>query len=1216
MKYKELINFEPITEIVKFSRTDESDYQKSIVKTYVFSEAIKDHILPTMIRNLNFLNADESFGIQVVGNYGTGKSHLMSLVSLIAEDKSLLCLVSDEDTKQNLNQIAGKFKVLRFELGSNQSLWDVIVFHVERWLSKNGIDFKFENYDREMFLTQIHIMMASFEEKYPDKGFMIVIDEMLAYLKSRNTQQLNDDLMVLQALGQACDNTRFKIIFGVQELIYHSPEFQFASEMLQKVSDRYKDVKITKDDITYVVKRRLLKKDEHQKVKIRKHLQNYVSLFEHLHSHLEEYVELFPVHPAYFDNFQRIKKGKSQREVLKTLSSSFTEMMEMDIPENNPGLITYADYWNDLSNNASLMSDPDIRKIKDITDTIKDKISTYFSGARKNKKDIANNIANAAAIKALQIDLDKLNGSTAESLKDDLCITNPLADDQDLLLSIIESTAEGIVSATQGQFFVKNSDNNEYCIKIEGGVNPDVLIQEYMKRMSLESKDEAFYDFLQKSFPLDSNTYRQGFKIWSHSIEWSSHKAFRQGYIFFGNPKERSTTQPVQYYYMYFMPIFDETKLLFNNEPDEVYFAMTELSDSFKTEIGLYGAAKSLEASASSNQKRLYREKIDFHLKNAREIFNKEFTTKTKVHYQDTINSLDSYQLPGFGSTLEQTFDEVTSAILDNHFCETNPDYPSFHNLLSPLTEDNFSNRMKSAIMKITKPDRPNKDGEAMLTGLGLWIPGSIDIQHSKYAQKIMQKVKNAQGRVINRDDILECYYPKGNLWRSTEFKVEADLEFLVLSVLVYLGRIEIVLTSGKSITSMNLDDIKNLSKDDYFNFTHIKAPKGINIPAIRALFKALGMTDRTEYLDREDTYIEMIQRAEKLSSKTVTLNQKIIYGLVCNNVEVLNPKDAEIYKKEFNKIASICDRIQTFTTEAKLKNFPFSMEEIEENFTHKDYITEIEDLLVLVSKFDEYINYLSQTIQYIAEENLKKDVSEAINSLALNIKSNDEKRIKEYEAILLSLKDRYVMYYLEQYTKYYLSSTDFGKKQVLMDSSHKKVCDILKDADFLSTAVYKEWLNRIISLKAAENITKKDIRHIPYHNFNPCLFAGKPKENILTLREELIEIVESWTKSMKEIFDDPSIQKNLNLISGGEAEILRKFAQDEIELDRNNVTQIRDLITKVSQGLEKIEIDSTSLKKVFNKPLTPDEAVEEFKKYVDYITSGKDRNKIRIILN
>lgn len=38
----------------------------------------------------------------------------MSLVSLIAEDESLVDLVQDEKAKNKLKKIAGKFNVLRF----------------------------------------------------------------------------------------------------------------------------------------------------------------------------------------------------------------------------------------------------------------------------------------------------------------------------------------------------------------------------------------------------------------------------------------------------------------------------------------------------------------------------------------------------------------------------------------------------------------------------------------------------------------------------------------------------------------------------------------------------------------------------------------------------------------------------------------------------------------------------------------------------------------------------------------------------------------------------------------------------------------------------------------------------------------------------------------------------------------------------------------------
>ena len=51
---------------------------------------------------------------------------------------------------------------------------------------------------------------------------------------------------------------------------------------------------------------------------------------------MDEYIDLFPVHPSYFDNFQKIRVGRSQREILKTLSKQFAQIADKDIPSDNP----------------------------------------------------------------------------------------------------------------------------------------------------------------------------------------------------------------------------------------------------------------------------------------------------------------------------------------------------------------------------------------------------------------------------------------------------------------------------------------------------------------------------------------------------------------------------------------------------------------------------------------------------------------------------------------------------------------------------------------------------------------------------------------------------------------------------------------------------------------------------------------------------------------
>ncbi|MGO1585864.1 MAG: DUF6079 family protein, partial [Mesonia sp.] len=816
MKYKDLIHFEPITEIVKFKETHKKNYQENLIKTFVFSNTFKETIIPLMVRNLDFNYSGESFGLQIVGNYGTGKSHLMSLVSLIAENEELINLVKEEKPKQELTAIAGKFKVLRFELGGTESLWDFITFKIEDFFEELGVDFSFEGHGSISYADKLQLMMAEFEDKFPNKGFLVVIDEMLAYLKGRSTpDKLNQDLQVLQALGQACDSAKFKFMFGVQEMIYHSSEFQFAAEMLQKVNDRYKDLMITKEDVAFIVKNRLLNKNEHQKQKIKEHLDPFLALFTDMHTRTQDYVELFPVHPTYFENFERIRIGKSQREILKTLSNQFTDILEQEVPSDNPGLLTYDKYWEDIQKSQDLMAIPDVRKVREITETIHQKINSYFTGARASKKAIASRIANACAIKLLQQELNKQNGSNTEHLLDDLCLTDKLADDRNFLIDIMDSTAGQIITATSGQYFDKNSENGEYHLRVEGGINFDQKIKDYAETMAAAQKDDYFFTFLEVNLPLDHNTYRTGFKIWKHAIEWKSHKTYREGYIFFGNPNEKSTTQPRQHFYMYFMPIFDDAKKNRNHEEDEVYFIFEGLSNEFKEAVSLYGAALALEVRSDTSQKAIYKQKIDELNKKARALFNQEYVQITQVDYEGKELPLNGYNLPGEGSSKEQIFSEVASQIFEPWFEQESPHYPKFTQLKGSITQDNFDRLIKQALSKIANPDLSNTDGEGILSGLGLWVPGMLDYNHSPYAKNILYQLQEkGEGKVLNREDLIEFVANSENLWLSKDFKIEAELEFVVLAALAALGELEITLSSGQTINSTNLFELKNLAKE------------------------------------------------------------------------------------------------------------------------------------------------------------------------------------------------------------------------------------------------------------------------------------------------------------------------------------------------------------------------------------------------------------------
>ena len=175
MKYKDLIQFDPIDEIIKFGQLDNDDYRAKLVKNFVCSNLYETYIIPQICAKLDLNSTTETKGIQIVGNYGTGKSHLMSLFSIIAENADYLSLLQSQKAKEWLKTIAGKYMVYRFELGNNQELWDIVCYQIDKALAAWKVDYSIsDDTSPATYSEKLQLMMAAFEEAYPDKGFMLV----------------------------------------------------------------------------------------------------------------------------------------------------------------------------------------------------------------------------------------------------------------------------------------------------------------------------------------------------------------------------------------------------------------------------------------------------------------------------------------------------------------------------------------------------------------------------------------------------------------------------------------------------------------------------------------------------------------------------------------------------------------------------------------------------------------------------------------------------------------------------------------------------------------------------------------------------------------------------------------------------------------------------------------------------------------------------------
>ena len=93
---------------------------------------------------LQFVKPLDNKGVLIVGNYGTGKSHLMSVISAVAEHADLVEDLKHDGVMKESSKVAGKFKVIRVEIGAvTASLRDILVREIESAFGKWGVSYTF-----------------------------------------------------------------------------------------------------------------------------------------------------------------------------------------------------------------------------------------------------------------------------------------------------------------------------------------------------------------------------------------------------------------------------------------------------------------------------------------------------------------------------------------------------------------------------------------------------------------------------------------------------------------------------------------------------------------------------------------------------------------------------------------------------------------------------------------------------------------------------------------------------------------------------------------------------------------------------------------------------------------------------------------------------------------------------------------------------------------
>ena len=519
------------------------------------AERLREVVMP----QLQFEKPHDNKGLLVVGNYGTGKSHLLSVISSVAENIELQPLLTNESVRA----AASQFKVIRIEIGAiEMPLREIITSHLEEKLDEWGISFRFPSVEKiRENKTAFEEMMGLFNQKFPNLGLLIVVDELLDYLRSRRDQPLILDLGFLREVGEVCKDLKFRFIAGVQEAIFDSGRFAHVADSLGRVKDRFQQVKIATTDVKFVVAHRLLKKTSEQIAKIREYLADFTKFYGNMTERLDDFASLFPIHPDYIETFERIPIVE-KRGVLQIISFAIKDLVKHDVPADRPGVLACDSYWKPLTDNAANRAMPEIKAIIDCSGTLEAKIQSGFP--KKTYKPMAIRIIEGLSVHRLTTgDLYSPLGLTPEELRDGLCLFHPGVAEMggepaDDLLSLVETTLREIHKTVSGQFLSVNKENRQYFIDLKKTDDYDAIVEKRSETLSDNLLDRYYYDALRQVLECtDIPTHTTGYQIWQHELEWTERRAGRLGYLFFGAPNERSTAIPSRDFYLYFIQPFE-----------------------------------------------------------------------------------------------------------------------------------------------------------------------------------------------------------------------------------------------------------------------------------------------------------------------------------------------------------------------------------------------------------------------------------------------------------------------------------------------------------------------------------------------------------------------------------------------------------------------------------------------------------------------------------
>ena len=1213
MLIKDLFNFEDIQQVVVLGKHED---EREMVEKFVISPNLKEDLLE-FLEYLKGNKPDRNTSIDVIGNYGTGKSHLLTFLSIILSNPEMIQYIQDEELREEFSKINREFLLVTYELpGQDKSFGDIFFYRIRKQLKEKydidirHIDLKNEDKDPKELVEEI---LLKIKEKYPNKGLIVIFDEYSDFLKSKDSAKQNLDLQFTRQIAECSKNQDFILMISMQEYIFSNPAYKDKADLINKIEKRFLKFNITSENIEDIISKRMVTKTPNQIEELRNQFDTIKEKFPNIAIEEDRYINLFPVHPYLIEMLSRLTLFEN-RSILMFISDQTKKIQEHEFPD----FITYDLIYDELIESEHTVKNNEmVKPVIEIVKSLRDIVPRLDA----QYQDRAMVLIDALAIKNLVSTPDskgeKKGGDTPEKFAETLCMLpnssfiNPAED--------ISTILKMLISKSEGQFISRDEKSNTFFINLNKTMDYEQIINNKAENMTdWGHNNEVFVeDFLLKELDFEVTNeiaYVNNNKkyVIEDTVSWAERNSFREGILAINIGNKLSINNTGDYLISikgigsHNLDEHDLNHIIF--EPD--------YGDEFKWSIRRLAAVNEFLRTktymdAMKSKKNTI---IDTEVKKG----FKEAISNASIQYKTNTFTLEEL---GISSDItSEIFSQIKEKLLGEDLVKLYPEYPKFGSNVQ-LSLKNIEGTLESVLNEV--PLKPTLSGfdlrsTRILLPLELYKDESLDVTNSKYANIILNKVESTY---INIDilDIVEFFEDK-------PYGLQKEITYLLIAILLRNGNIMIINKNGTPYTSSDFSDLFKKGLKVFDELKYIKQEEGPNADAQR-LFDILdldknNLTNKKEYPLALKSYIGKI---DEIEIKIAHINNQ--FNNIANNNSINLP--IEDIKEKLDIVNNVSFEELEISALNDLNKFDYSKENL-------DKIKESYELIsVLNSFFEDYdefiytgITYMENAIKWMDNDFFKQNDKDNLKNIyqeSLEIINNSRKLLKSDER--RPIEGKIQLFKKEYKNIYYTVHEEFVGKNVNWDSLNNieksivyKKLDILSKIIFINPTKYRNIKVDILNISGLRcNSFSADELNTNYH-CNNCMFPQGMGEyydidsKITEIENDILNLFTSWENEIVSTVNDNKLK--LDQLDSSEQEII-----DNILISQKLPENIDiSIVTAINNLLDDVEIKELNLNELFNiltserDTLKVNEILDTVEKYINDMVSDTDNARIKLI--